>query len=171
MLTKHHCVYHLKSRNCAPGWRQSPNCFLLSVQNAIWHYNNKAKTAEAACSIARSLELSIGCSSTATRARALDWYLKVSSHSASVLHSLFSRLYDIKPVLGCNVATFLAGVTCWCHMLVSHVGVTCSCKVSTTNLHMQHSITTLGDSNVSGVCTHMMQLSMLYFPLCSLCKL
>jgi len=59
------------------------NCF-LSVQNAIWHFNNKAKTAEAACSIARSLELSI--SSTATRARALGWYLKVCSYSAAVLH-------------------------------------------------------------------------------------
>ncbi len=60
------------------------NCF-LSAQNAIWHFNNKAKTAEAACSIARSLELSIARSPTATRARALDWYLKVCSHSAVVL--------------------------------------------------------------------------------------
>ncbi|KAL0030505.1 hypothetical protein WJX79_000051 [Trebouxia sp. C0005] len=48
----------------------------------FWHYNNKAKTAEAACSIARSLELSIGQSSTATRARALDWYLKVTKSRA-----------------------------------------------------------------------------------------
>lgn len=51
------------------------------MKNAIWHFNNKAKTAEAACSIARSLELSIACSSTATRARALDWYLKVTKLS------------------------------------------------------------------------------------------
>ncbi|KAL0036901.1 hypothetical protein WJX77_004296 [Trebouxia sp. C0004] len=51
-------------------------------KNAIWHYNNKAKTAEAACSIARSLELSIGQSSTATRACALDWYLKVTKSRA-----------------------------------------------------------------------------------------
>ncbi|KAL0046180.1 hypothetical protein WJX82_005053 [Trebouxia sp. C0006] len=49
------------------------------MKNAIWHFNNKAKTAEAACSIARSLELSI--SSTATRARALGWYLKVTKLS------------------------------------------------------------------------------------------
>ena len=68
-----------------PGQRHAQK-LLLSVQNAVWHYNNKAKTAEAACSIARSLELSIGQSSTATRARALDWYLKVSSYTASILH-------------------------------------------------------------------------------------
>lgn len=68
------------------GGEKAGTCF--SSTSSSWrpgdeerHLAFKAKTAEAACSITCSLELSIARSSTATRARALDWYLKVTKLS------------------------------------------------------------------------------------------
>ena len=58
----------------------------LSRQKAIWHYSKQAKSAEAACSIACSLEWSNGKSTVAKWACALVWYFKVRSYSADVLH-------------------------------------------------------------------------------------
>ena len=160
MLTKHHCVYHLKSRNCAPGWRQSPNYFfcLCRMQSGTTTTRQKLQRLPALSHVAWSLVL------VAAPLQQGLVHLTGTSRSAHIV-----LLPCIHSFPGCMISNLSWAAIRHNNLLGS--GVTCWCKASTTNQHMQHSITTLGNSNVLGVCTHMMQLSMLYFPLCSLCKL